>query len=113
MMRPIRSVWTQFLTTLVTRFEFGTISVARSNVSISVARALILRTNPCSAPTTTRSPTRMLRSHNRIRPETKLLAIDCRPKPMPTDSAPATMASFCTSSPICAPASRTATATPT
>src|SRR5215207_7855616 len=47
---------------------------------------------PSPSPTTTRSPTRIGRSHRRIRPETKLFTIDCRPKPIPTESAPATMA---------------------
>ena len=42
-----------------------------------------------------RSPTLIGRSTRRIRPETKLLMMDCSPKPMPTDSAPATMATFC------------------
>ena len=42
----------------------------------------------------TRSPTRIVRSHRRMGPETKLLAIVCRPKPMPTDKPPAMRASF-------------------
>ena len=46
MMRPTRSLWTQFLTTPLTKLELGTIKLPRSKVSISVARALIARTNP-------------------------------------------------------------------
>jgi hypothetical protein len=34
-----------------------------------------------------------------MRPETKLLTMDCRPKPMPTDSAPATIVSLSRLSP--------------
>ena len=56
-------------------------------------------TLPCSLPTTTQSPTLIGRSMSRIRPETKLLTIDCRPKPMPTERAPATMARFVMSKP--------------
>ena len=95
----MRSACIQFFTAPLTSVALGTISVPRSKVSISVARALMRRTKPWSAPTTTQSPTLMPRSHNRIRPETKLLTIDCKPKPMPTDSAPATIASFWKSRP--------------
>jgi hypothetical protein len=55
---------------------------------------------PHSPPITTVSPTRTGRSKSRIRPLTKLLTTFCRPKPMPTPSAPATMAKFCSSTPI-------------
>ena len=79
--------------------ELGMIRLARSKVSISVARTLMRRTMPCWSPTTIQSPTLIGRSTSRIRPETKLLTIDCRPKPMPTDSAPATMARLVMSRP--------------
>ncbi len=44
MTRPVRSLRTRFLTTPEIRFEFGTITVERSKVSISVARTLMRRT---------------------------------------------------------------------
>ena len=47
-MRATRSACIQFFTAPVIRVEFGTISVARSKVSISVARALMRRTKPWS-----------------------------------------------------------------
>ena len=43
------------------------------------------RTLPCSLPTTIQSPTLIRRSMSRMSPETKLLTIDCRPKPMPAE----------------------------
>ncbi len=56
------AVCIQFLTTPVTRFEFGTMTVARSKVSISVERALIRRTKPLVRADTTQSTTRLPRS---------------------------------------------------
>ena len=56
-------------------------------MSISVARMLIARTSPSRSPMATQSPTFTGRSTRRIRPETKLPMMDCRPKPMPTDRA--------------------------
>ena len=94
--------WVQFFTTPVMNSELGMITVARSKVSISVARTLMRRTQPSSLFTTTQSPTRIGRSASRISPETKFDTTDCRPKPMPTDSAPATSAIFCRSMPISA-----------
>ena len=44
MTRPVRSLRTRFLTTPEIRLEFGTITVERSKVSISVARTLMRRT---------------------------------------------------------------------
>ena len=92
--RPVRSPRTRFLTMPEIRFEFGTITAERSKVWISVERTEIRRTMPSESPITTWSPTRIGRSHSSSKPETKLLTIDCRPKPMPTESAPATMVSF-------------------
>ena len=43
-----------------------------------------------------KSPDLMGRSNRRIIPETKLFAMDCNPKPIPTESAPAT-----TAKPVC------------
>ena len=99
MTRPERSRSTMFLTLPVISVEFGMITVARSKVSISVERTLMRRTVPSSAPTTIQSPTRIGRSASRIRPETKLLTIDWRPKPIPTERAPATIAILARSSP--------------
>ncbi len=42
--RPTLSARIRFFTTPETRFEFGTMTAARSKVSISVERTLILRT---------------------------------------------------------------------
>ena len=80
--------------------EFGTISVARSKVSISVARTAILRTVPCLPPTSIQSPALIGRSTSRMIPETKLETTVWRPKPMPTDRAPATMARLDRSIPV-------------
>ena len=68
--------------------EFGTSTFWLSSVSISVARIRILRTNPSTSPTVTKSPVRIGRSNNKIMPETKLFAISCMPKPMPRARAP-------------------------
>ena len=94
MTRPVRSPRTRFLTTPEIRFEFGTITAERSKVWISVERTEMRFTMPSESPITTWSPTRIGRSQSRSRPETKLLTIDCRPKPIPTESAPATIVSF-------------------
>ena len=51
-------------------------TLARSKVSISVARTLMRRTKPSSPLTTIWSPTRIGRSASRIRPETKFETID-------------------------------------
>src|SRR5262247_276058 len=73
-------------------------------------RTEMRRTSPCWSPTTIRSPTLIGRSISKIRPDTKLLTIDCRPKPMPTDRAPATMARLVMSNPAYDRASRAAKA---
>ena len=98
-MRPTVLPWVQFLTALVMNSWLGMMTLARSKVSISVARMLIRRTQPSSFLTTTQSPTRTERSANRMMPEMKFATTACRPKPMPTDSAPAIRAIFCRSMP--------------
>ena len=65
---------------------------ARLKVCTSVDRTLIFLTNPSVLPVEIQSPVLMGRSSSRMMPETKLLTMFCRPNPMPTDSAPATMA---------------------
>ncbi len=72
---------------------------ARSTVSISVALTDIRLTRPRWPLISIQSPTFTGRSASRIRPETKLFTIDCSPKPMPTDSAPATIARLVVSRP--------------
>ena len=63
-------------------------------------------------PTTTQSPTRMLRSHRRmVEPETKLVAI-CQAEPDADRQAPGDERDFWTSSQVCTPASSTATIAP-
>src|SRR5262245_26559561 len=69
--------------------EFGMITLARSKVSISVARTRTRRTHPSSPLTTIESPTRIGRSVSRMRPDTKFDTMDCSPNPIPTESAPA------------------------
>ena len=113
MMRPSVLARVQFFTTPVISSEFGMITLARSKVSISVARTRMRRTQPSSPLTTMESPARIGRSASRIRPETKFDTIDCRPKPMPTESAPATSAIFCRSMPRLPSASAIAAITPT
>ena len=51
--RPVRSVRTRLRTTPETRFEFGTMTLARSKVAISVERTLMRLTMPSTSPTTT------------------------------------------------------------
>ena len=72
--------------------ELGRISEDLSKVSISVARTEMRFTMPWSPPTKIQSPTLIGRSSIRITPDTKLEKMVCRPKPMPTDRAPKTMA---------------------
>ena len=75
--------------------EFGTMTVERSPIWISVERTLMRRMSPSTPESETQSPTFTGRSASRIRPETKFCTMDCRPKPMPTDSALATQATLC------------------
>ena len=88
-MRPILSLCVQFITVWEMSSEFGTMMDERSKVSISVERTLIFLTVPSPDGVTIQSPTLIGRSNRRMSPETKLLTIDCRPKPIPTDNAPA------------------------
>ena len=74
----------------------------RSSVSISVERMLIVFTVPSTPPTVTKSPLLIGRSKSRMSPETKLLTMFWRPKPMPTLRAPMTIASFVRSRPAAA-----------
>ena len=91
-MRPRRFCSVQLVTGEETNSELGTTTDAESNVSISVARTEIRRTVPSVSPITTQSPTRIGRSISISRPATKFSTTVRRPKPMPTESAPATMA---------------------
>ncbi len=93
MIRPVRLNRVQLVTLPVTRSEFGTITSERSQVWIRVALTEIDFTIPCEPPTSIQSPSLTGRSTSRITPETKFDTTFCRPKPMPTDSAPATIAS--------------------
>ena len=86
---------------------------ARSNVCISVKRIFILFTNPCVLPTSIQSPLRIGRSNNKIKPETKLLTMFFRPKPIPTDKAPAITAKFLNSIPAMDEANKIAKIKPT
>ena len=111
-MRPSLLRCVQLPTAELMNSELGTITVWRWNVSISVARTLIFLTMPELAPATTQSPTLNGRSASRIRPETKLETMFCRPKPMPSDSAPATSARFDMSMPAAETPSRAASRMP-
>ena len=95
------------------RFEFGTTIWVRSKVWICVARTAIFFTTPCWPPTSIQSPTAMGRSTSRMMPETKFDTTCCMPKPMPTDSAPATKASEVRSIPAEVMAKTAASARPT
>ena len=64
-----------------------------SKVSIRVERTEMSLTKPWVPPTSIQSPSLIGRSISRMIPETKFCTMFCRPKPMPTDSAPATRAS--------------------
>ncbi len=83
---------------------FGTMTSAPSNVVSVVARMPIARTLPDVPDTSTTSPGWIGRSNIRIRPETKLLTTFCRPKPMPTPSAPKMRANCEVSKPAAASA---------
>ena len=70
--------------------ELGISTLAPLKVATSVERTLIRLTMPSLSLTTTQSPSLIGRSISTIRPQTKLLMTVCKPKPIPTDSAPAT-----------------------
>ena len=76
-MVTLRTVWEM-------NCEFGTITVERSPIWISVARVdpPDIALHP---PRLTQSPTFTGRSVSRIRPEMKFCTMACRPKPMPTE----------------------------
>ena len=56
-------------------------------LALPLARMPIRSTTPTASPVCTESPIFTGRSKSRIRPETKLLMMFCRPKPTPTPSA--------------------------
>ncbi len=87
------------MTALCRNMLLGTITEVRWKVSISVARMLMRRTKPSWPSTTTQSPALIGRSTSRMTPEITLLAMFCRPRPMPTDRAPSTMARLVKSMP--------------
>ncbi len=110
--RPIGAASVMFWIVLVISSELGTISVDRSATWISVDRTLIRLTSPSWLPIRTQSPILTGRSASRISPDTKFCVIACRPKPMPTDSAPSTTASFSIPMPSAASAHSTAAMIP-
>ncbi len=97
---------------LVISSELGTIRVDLSPTWISVERTEMRRMSPSWSPIFTQSPIFTGRSASRIRPETKFWVIACRPKPMPTDSALASSASFSNPMPSVASDHSTASAMP-
>ena len=99
-------------TVLVMNSEFGTITVERSLIWISVARTLMRRMSPSTPPSETQSPTWTGRSASRIRPDTKFCTMACRPKPIPTDKALAIQATRSSPMPAADRASATATTKP-
>ena len=86
-MRVTASFNVQLVTFSVIIDLFGN-STSRLSKSVTVvARILILLTVPLKLPMVTKSPTRIGRSNNMIKPETKFATISCKPKPRPTPSA--------------------------
>ena len=90
----------------------GTMTWVRWKVSISVARMLMRRTKPSWPATITQSPALIGRSTSRMTPEITLLAMFCRPRPMPTESAPSTIARLVKSTPSAAMPITSASRTP-
>ena len=74
---------------------------------------LIFLTNPSISPTETKSPVRIGLSNKSIKPETKLPAISCIPKPIPRANAPDMIASPLRSTPACVKPKSRATMKPT
>ena len=103
-MRRFMSLSVQLISFSDSSVPFGTTTSAPSNVVSVVARMPISRTLPDVPATSTTSPGWIGRSNIRIRPETKLLTTFCRPKPMPTPSAPNTIANWLVSKPAAASA---------
>ena len=90
--RPVRLKCVQLVTRPEIRSEFGTMTSDRSKVWIRVERTEMDFTMPCVVPTSIQSPSLTGRSINKMMPETKFDTTVCKPKPIPTDRAPATMA---------------------
>ena len=90
--RPDRLNRVQFVTRPATRSVFGTITSERSKVWMRVERTEMDFTIPCTVPTSIQSPSLTGRSIKRMMPDTKFDTMFCKPKPIPTDKAPATMA---------------------
>ncbi|EKD60235.1 MAG: hypothetical protein ACD_54C00865G0001 [uncultured bacterium] len=90
--RPDMLKRVQFVTRPEIRSEFGTITSDLSKVWMRVDRTEIDLTMPCVVPTSIQSPSLTGRSISRMMPDTKFDTTACKPKPMPTDNAPATMA---------------------
>jgi hypothetical protein len=88
MARPTVLPRVQFVTVPEMKSALGTITSVRSKVSIRVERTEMSFTIPMLPFTSIQSPSEMGRSISRMMPETKLLTTFCRPKPIPTDSAP-------------------------
>jgi hypothetical protein len=77
----------QFATLLVMEFEFGTMTVMLSFVTIVVPLNRICVTRPATSRSSTRSPMETGRTAKIIRLLTKLLMTFCRPNPSPTPMA--------------------------
>ncbi|MNM78592.1 hypothetical protein D3C81_905020 [compost metagenome] len=111
-MRPSALAMVMLRMVLVINSEFGTISVERSPTWISVERTEMRRMSPSWSPIFTQSPIFTGRSASRIKPDTKFWVIACRPKPIPTDNALASSASFSKPTPSVASAHNTASTMP-
>jgi hypothetical protein len=107
-MRRRKSDSVQFVTSLEIRLAFGTMTSAPSKVRTVLERTPMRETLPNIELNCTVSPDCTGRSKARIRPDTKLLTMFCRPKPMPTDSAPTMIAKRSSWMPAAATASTTA-----
>ncbi|EXI73555.1 MAG: hypothetical protein AW07_02513 [Candidatus Accumulibacter sp. SK-11] len=92
-MRRLLPLSVQFTSLSASSIPLGTTTSAPSKVVMMVARMPMSRTLPLIPATSTTSPSRIGRSNIRISPATKFFTTSCRPKPMPTPSAPKTMAS--------------------
>ena len=84
----------------------GTINSELLKSRMMLARIPIRRMTPISLWTCTTSPTFTGRSKSRISPETKLFTMFCKPKPIPTPSAPARTVNFVMSTPRAAIATK-------
>ncbi|MNV52187.1 hypothetical protein D3C71_1442670 [compost metagenome] len=93
-MRRLRSSRVQLVSLSDSSVPLGTITSAPSKVLMRVARMPMSRTCPDVPLISTTSPGCIGRSNIRINPDTKLFTTPCRPKPMPTPSAPNTMVNW-------------------